>query len=250
MPLMPTRAHRKCRKPQDLITAALKLDPENPDIPFAQVSLSLLKRDSDGSFRAAERLLSVKPRWPRAYDMLGRRYLDRLQPKPASELLLQGLALDPKRPLGFLLANLALASLMSGDIDANDCLGERRRAANPTNLYSLRWLACAYAKARRPKQVQLWPKPWRSSRHYSIAKVREWVDVVTLTKPYRPWFVEKIVPPCALPAFRNNQTLNGRFLNYGMYAIVQFLLIPNAQTIWNWARTRPRRHIGDKGSQR
>jgi TolB-like protein len=193
-----TRA-AKIAEASDLIAATLHLDPENPDIAYAEVSLSLLKRDSEASFRAAQRLLALKPRWPRSYDMLGRRYLDRLDPARATDLLLQGLALDPKRPLGFLLANLTLASIMADDLDAAIAWGEKARAANPTSLYSLRWLACAYAlKGQKGKANDIVAQALAIKPDYSIAKVREWVDVVLTDEPYRRWFGDKIVPAMRL----------------------------------------------------
>jgi tetratricopeptide (TPR) repeat protein len=104
--------------------------------------------------------------------------------------------------LGFLLANLTLASIMADDLDAAIAWGEKARAANPTNLYSLRWLACTYAlKGQKGKANDIVAQALAIKPDYSIAKVREWVDVVLTDEPYRRWFGEKIIPAMRLAGF-------------------------------------------------
>jgi tetratricopeptide (TPR) repeat protein len=185
-----------------LLTAVTKTDPENTEIPAIESILSTLTGNTDAAFQPAERYLVLNPKSQRAHIILGITYLNRGDYNRGTNILLQGLALNPKHPIDVLLGNLALGAFMAGDIDAAIAWGLKAKAANMDNPNLLKILASTYAvKGQKAEASALVAKVLAIEPDCSISKELELTNSVRPDGYFRRWFHEKMVPAMRLAGF-------------------------------------------------
>ena len=186
---------QKMAEASALLAVVSKIDPENPDLPFPEQMIRALNGDAEGTLRSAERYLMLNPKVPRAYSILGLTYLHRGEIKRGTDILLQGLALDPKHPPDVLLSNLALAALMANDLDTAIAWGTKAKALNPTYFVALRILASAYAlKGDTAAASANVADLLATQPNATISKAIERTDTIVPTQQFRAWFRDRMVP--------------------------------------------------------
>ena len=129
-----------------LAMAAKLLDPDNA---LAYVALAMYAEAHDdypAQVRASETFLALAPKDPSAHNLLGHTLAFGGQWEKARELLLKGIALDPKHPIDQLAFNLGWVSFLMGDDDASIAYFKKVVENNPTFFDAHGWIAMAYAR--------------------------------------------------------------------------------------------------------
>jgi TolB-like protein/Flp pilus assembly protein TadD len=130
---------------RDLALKAKQLDPDNPDV-YVAIGIYVVNHgDFDGARRAAETVLSLKPKTPSAYNNLALVFIAEGEPTRAIELLTQAINLDPKHTHELTLQNMGLAYFMLGDNDAAIEWLLKSIEKNPGWGNAYTYLAMAYA---------------------------------------------------------------------------------------------------------
>ena len=121
----------------------------DPDIPLVYTALTLYAEAHDdypAQLQAAETYLALAPKEPIAHNLLGHTLLLGGQWERARDLLLKGVALDPKHPIDQLPFNLGWVSFLMGDDDACIAYFKKVIESNPTFFDAHGWIAMAYAR--------------------------------------------------------------------------------------------------------
>jgi adenylate cyclase len=139
------------RKPQleEARRLALAAKVIDPDIPLVYTALAMYAEANDdypAQLQAAETYLALAPKEPIAHNLLGHTLAFGGQWERARDVLLKGLALDPKHPIDQMPFNLGWVSFLLGDDDACIAYFKRVIESNPTFFDAYGWTAMAYAR--------------------------------------------------------------------------------------------------------
>ncbi|WP_161799010.1 tetratricopeptide repeat protein [Caenimonas sp. SL110] len=144
--LAPAAREPQFQESRRLALAAKLIDPDNALVYVALAMYAEAHDDYPGQLQASETYLALSPKEPLAHNLLGHTLAFGGQYEKARDLLLKGIALDPKHPIDQLAFNLGWVSFMMGDDDA--CIGYFRRVVenNPTFFDAHGWMAMAYTR--------------------------------------------------------------------------------------------------------
>lgn len=142
----PSAREPQFQEARRLAMAAKQVDPDNAVV-YATLALYAEAHDDyPAQLQAAEAFLSLAPKDPAAHNLLGHTLAFGGQWERARELLLKGIALDPKHPIDQLAFNLGWVSFMMGDDDASIAYFKKVVENNPTFFDAHGWIAMAYAR--------------------------------------------------------------------------------------------------------
>jgi len=180
---------RKIAESITLAKRAASIDPNDPVLFALQAAIAASTGDYDESSRKALMVLDQAPKWPRAYNIVGYLYVQRVEPAKACEILKRGVALDPKHP-GILLANLQICEFMLGNDAAALDWGLKAKAFS---FEDREILAASYARSGKLAEARN-----VFSGGVGLPKLSDIVnDIETdpgLWPPYRSWYKETVIP--------------------------------------------------------
>ena len=180
----PSAKEPQLQEARRLALAAKVID---PDIPLVYTALALYAEAHDdypAQLQAAETYLALAPKEPIAHNLLGHTLLLGGQWERARDLLLKGVALDPKHPIDQLPFNLGWVSFLMGDDDACIAYFKKVIESNPTFFDAHGWIAMAYA------------------RKGDMAKSKEAADALLKVDPKLSFQTRRKPMPSAPPAYK------------------------------------------------
>lgn len=180
----PAKKEPQLQEARRLALAAQAVDPDNAPASVALTLYAEAHDDYPAQLRAAEAYLSVSPKDPVAYNLLGHTLVFGGQWQRARELLQKGIALYPKHPIDQLGFNLGWVSFVMGDDDASIAYFRKTVEANPTFFDAHGWMAMAYA------------------RKGDMVKAREAADALRAADPKRSFQTRRHPMSSAPPAYR------------------------------------------------
>lgn len=180
----PSAREPQFQEARRLAMAAKLADPDNAFVYLALVMYAEAHDDYPAQLQASETFLALSPKEPVAHNLLGHTLLLGGQWERARDLLLKGVALDPKHPIDQLAFNLGWVSFLMGDDDA--CIAYFRKVVenNPTFFDAHGWIAMAYA------------------RKGEMAKSKEAADALLKMDPKRSFQTRRKPMPSAPPAYK------------------------------------------------
>ena len=187
---------KKYAEGRDLVAKAKKIDPDNPEIYMFMGTDESDHGDLAGSQRAFEIWLSLEPKDPSVYNDLADLFFFKGEPRRAIDMLIKGIALNPRHPSGTLLHQMCRTNFMLGDNDATIewCFKTLDSTSiSPATAYS--YLAMAYAakgedaKARAAAaEVRRLDDPLTKLSQYKYS-LKPWSPAA-----YKEWYENKLVP--------------------------------------------------------
>ncbi len=167
-----------------LATAARLAD---PDSAYAYLALALYAEAHDdypAQLQTAETFLALAPKEQAAHNLLAHTLMFGGQWERSRELLLKGIALDPKHPIDQLAFNLGWVSFLMGDDDACIAYFTKVIASNPTFFDAYGWTAMAWA------------------RKGDMTKAKDAADALMKADPKRSFQTRRHPMPSAPPAYK------------------------------------------------
>ncbi len=182
--LEPSAREPQFQEARRLAMAAKLIDPDNTLVYLALTMYAEAHDDYPAQLQAAETYLGLASKDPVAYNVLGHTLILGGQYERARELLLKGIALDPKHPIDQLPFNLGWASFMLGDDDTSIAYFRKVVENNPTFFDAHGWIAMAYA------------------RKGDMVRSKEAADALMNVDPKRSFQTRRHPMPSAPPAYK------------------------------------------------
>lgn len=180
----PSAREPQFQEARRLAMAAKLIDPDNALVYPTLAMYAEAHDDYPAQLQAAETYLSLAPKEPAAHNLLGHTLAFGGQWEKARELLLKGIALDPKHPIDQFAFNLGWVSFLLGDDDASIAYFKKVVENNSTFFDAHGWIAMAYA------------------RKGDMAKAKEAADALMKVDPKRSFQTRRHPTPSAPPAYK------------------------------------------------
>ncbi|HXC38487.1 MAG TPA: hypothetical protein VN667_06030 [Burkholderiales bacterium] len=142
----PSAREPQLQEARRLAMAAKLIDPDNAVVYVTLAMYAEAHDDYPAQLQAAETYLALAPKEPVAHNLLGHTLIFGGQYARARDVLLKGIALDPRHPIDQLPFNLGWVSFMLRDDDASISYFKKTVESNPTFFDAHGWIAMAYAR--------------------------------------------------------------------------------------------------------
>ena len=182
--LAPGAREPQFQEVKHLATAARVAD---PDSAYAYLALALYAEAHDdypAQLQTSETFLALAPKEQAAHNLLAHTLMFGGQWERSRELLLKGIALDPKHPIDQLAFNLGWVSFLLGDDDASIAYFAKVIASNPTFFDAYGWTAMAW------------------TRKGDMTKAKDAADALMKADPKRSFQTRRQPMPSAPPAYK------------------------------------------------
>jgi len=196
----PTRAN-KIAETEILVAKVRTIDPGYPLLLYIEQKILDIQGNAAQASAQAERYLELNPKDPLAYNQVGIYALFQMDGRKSKDILLQGLALNPKHPNGAILINLSRAALMLGEWDGAVTWAQKAREINPNTGYALQSLAIAYVLKGMKAEARAIVDQAKADPKFSISKELERTNTLITSQAFRDWFRDKMVPAMGLAGF-------------------------------------------------
>jgi adenylate cyclase len=180
----PSAREPQFQEARRLALAAKLLDPDNALVYTALAMYAEAHDDYPAQLQASETFLALAPKDPIAHNLLGHTLALGGQWEKAREVLLKGIALDPKHPIDQLPFNLGWISFLLRDDDASIAYFKKVVENNPTFFDAYGWIAMAYA------------------RKGDMVRSKEAADALMKVDPKRSFQTRRHPMPSAPPAYK------------------------------------------------
>ncbi|MDO8943439.1 MAG: hypothetical protein Q7U75_09665, partial [Desulfobacterales bacterium] len=180
----PSARESQFQEARRLALATKLIDPDNASVYTALAMYAEAHDDYPAQLQASETFLALAPKEPAAHNLLGHTLALGGQWERARELLLKGIALDPKHPIDQLPFNLGWTSFLLRDDEASIAYFKKVVENNPTFFDAYGWIAMAYA------------------RKGDMARSKEAADALMKVDPKRSFQTRRHPMPSAPPAYK------------------------------------------------